>query len=113
MRPLSTFYEPCVILVTDHASFITENLKMNGTAVISTLLPDLQTRTELLPTTYAYINYKRSVFASGGEGETTFRPTDSTRRISVVCHQQGHVCTANSFPTQGKESVFLTLRLPD
>ena len=56
---------------------------MNGTPVISTLLPDLQTRSELLPTTYAHINDKRSVFASGGE-ETTFRPTRLEELASSV-----------------------------
>lgn len=85
MRPLPAFYAPCVILVTDHASFNTKNLEMNGTAVINTLLPDLQTRSELLPATHAHINDKRSVFASrGGGGETTFRPTRLAELASSV-----------------------------
>lgn len=63
-----SIYEPCVILVTDYASFITKNLKMNGTAIISTLLPDLQT--------HAYINDKRSVFASEGGGGDMKRHSD-------------------------------------
>jgi len=98
-----SIHEPCVILVTDHASFITMNLKMNDTAIISILLSDLQTRSELLPSTHAYIKDKRSVFASEGGrrgGETTFRPTRLEELASSVTSKVTCVLLSPSPPQE-------------